>query len=195
MGNLKFNLTSVEPKDTNEYKAHISPGAHEVKIVNIEEGVNTNGKDYVDITFENLQGTRTHTERMFCSTPNGIEWTSRRIKEIFECLFPTTAMPAELIVPQLKKAFINKPFRCMFLGEEYEKANHEVGLSTKLRLSNFCESISVPASESRFEFDPSKHIKTLDKMAKKSDSFIKPASKDIDVAELDKELETDGIAF
>jgi len=186
MSNLNFKLTTVAPKDTNEYKAHINPGVHEVKIVDITEGTNKNGKDYIAVEFENLNGTRTHTETMYCSTESGIEWTSRRIKEIFECLLPSTAIPEKLIVAQLKKAFMGKPLRCMFLGEEYEKKDGSVGMSTKLRLSNFCEAISIPGSESRFEFDPSKHIKRLEDLVKKPSSFIKPVSNDLDLEDLDK---------
>lgn len=185
MSNLNFKLTTVVPQDTNEYKAHLNPGIHEVKIVNVEEGTNKNGKDYIAITFENLNGTRTHTETMYCSTESGIEWTSRRIKEIFECLYPSTSIPENLIVAQLKKAFVGKSLRCMFLGEEYEKKDKSIGLSTKLRLSNFCESLSIPATESRFEFDPSKHIKRLEDLVKKSSSFIKPISNDLDLEDLD----------
>jgi hypothetical protein len=170
MNKLSFNLKAVTPQDDTLYKARIEPGVHEVVIVDIVEGENDNGKDYIDLVMDNLTGTRTHTQRMFCTTPKGIEWTARRLKEIFVTIYGPGKEPENLVVSQLKTAFVGKKLRCMFLGREVPRFKQEGGKTVSdgtfwvadLRLSNFCEPLSIPATESRFVFDKTKHMKAIE---------------------------------
>ena len=159
MGKLNFNLKDVVPQDSTFYKSRIEPGVHEVVITDVVEGASDSGKDYIDVIMDNIEGTRTHTERMFCTTDVGTEWTARRLKEIFVTIYGPGHEPSNLVVDQLKKAFVGKKLRCMFLGKEIE--NRKVGGTmwvAQLRLSNFCEPITVPADQSRFVFDKTKHM-------------------------------------
>jgi hypothetical protein len=163
MSKLSFNLKDVVPQDDTFYKARIEPGVHEVVITDVIEGTNDNGNDYIDVVMDNLEGTRTHTERMYCTTEKAIEWTSRRLKEIFVTIYGPGKEPASLVVDQLKKAFVGKKLRCMFLGREIENKKKGGTLwVAELRLSNFCEPLSVPADQTRFVFDKTKHMKTME---------------------------------
>ena len=151
MSKIQLGFDGVE-EAVNTFKERIEPGVHEIKILSVTGEENTNGKAYVSIKCENLEGTRSHEEKMWATTPAALDMTAGKLKHLIKAA-TGKEIKGTLSVEVVNKVLVNQKVRVKFTCEESEY-NGEIYLKTSFGFKGFAESLSVPADKTGLKYDP-----------------------------------------
>jgi hypothetical protein len=151
MEQLKFGFAGVESA-VNTFKDRIEPGVHEVKILGVTIEENKNGKKYIAIKCESLDGSAEHEEKMYISTDKGMEATTSRIKHLLEVVVQKP-IETEVTVESISKSLKNKEVRIKFTGEEFLNSKGDVAVAASFAFKSFAEHMSV--NPSKLKYNPS----------------------------------------